>query len=414
VAKKRSEAKRTRDRSKRSALTDGCRRTFRGLRFVFLLYFCNLGIAAVLGYHVFGSLEDSLGDSAASEQMVEEFAPHWYDGFRQDAQGLARTFSPAYSGIGALLEPVDAMVSGQIFRRDVALLGAAGLYLLLWTFLGGGLLWYFQRLRREGTFFGHCGRLFLRMLVISVFAAGAFFALYKYGLPWVEATARGFTRDLDDERWYALVVLAKTLLVLLALALVDLLFTYSRVVTVVRNQRFVPFAFFRALWFVVTHPLRCLGLYLVITLVWLVLFAAYALFQEFHTRLVDPGTWTGIAVLLGAGQLFILSRVFLKCLVLASHTALYENACGLPAAAPGQPGPRSAFAEPPRPEPPETASGAHEMEKEPRPSSIPLASGPPPGGPEKELEPDMAMVDEDVELEEEKSDRPDDASRRPL
>lgn len=319
------------------ALRDGFGRAIRSKRYLLLIFVANFAIAAAMSYGVARSIEKSLGSSASAETMVESFDPMWFDGFEVEADGLAATFDPRITGVGAVLDALERFLNGEVFSGNSAILGAALLYVLLWSFLTGGLLWRFQLLRGRGSFFGNCGRYFPRLLVLGLLGGFGYFATLYWGLPELRALLEEPMRELVDERRYALYTLAEFGAVLVTFALIDLLMTYSKIITVVRDVRplLVIFTPFRALWFVICHPLRTLGITLFLAWVLALLSAAYGVFGYFYPNILNvvgltPGSYGGIAILFGAGQLYILGRIFLKLFYLSSHTTLFEAIRVLP------------------------------------------------------------------------------------
>lgn len=318
---------------KTSAINDGFGRAIRSKRYILLIFLINIAIAALMGFTVSQSIESSLGSSASSETLVDTFDPLWYDGFKAETKdGLAATFDPRNSGLGGVLDAIDSFLSGDIFKRPVAILGAAAMYLVLWSFFTGGLLWRFQLMRRGGTFFGSCGRFFPRFLLLGLLGGVGYYSIFHWGLPPLEDWITEQTREVVDERWMALITLARYVVLVLALALVHVLVTYSRIITVVRD---VPLWMtiltpFRALWFFVCHPLRVSGIYLLLGLLFALLVTAYGAFWHFYPDMLPTGSTGGILLALGSGQVLVLGRIFLRCLSLSSHMALYENIRVLP------------------------------------------------------------------------------------
>ncbi len=322
---------------KTHALRDGFGRAIRSKRYLLLIFLANFAIAAAMSYGVARSIEGSLGSSASAETMVDGFDPMWFDGYETEAAGLAATFDPRITGVGAVFDALEGFLSGKVFTGESAILGAALLYILFWSFLTGGLLWRFQMLRGEGSFFGNCGRYFPGMFVLGLIGGFGYFATFYWGLPELRSLLEEPMRDVVDERQYALYTLAEFGAVLVAFALIDLIVTYSKIITVVRDVRLllVLFTPFRALWFLVCHPLRTLGLTLFLAWALAILTGAYGVFGHFYPDVLElvgltSGSYGGIAILFGAGQLYILGRIFLKMFYLSSHTTLYEAIRVLP------------------------------------------------------------------------------------
>ena len=87
------------------------------------------------------------------------------------------------------------------------------------------------------------------------------------------------------------------------------------------DLRWVIAAPFRAIGFILSHPGKTLGLYLLLTLVWIILFFLY--------WIVAPGagqsTWVAVWITFIIGQLYILIRILLRATYLSSQFSLYEK-----------------------------------------------------------------------------------------
>jgi hypothetical protein len=306
------------------ALTDGLRRVLGGKRYLLLVYLFNLGITAAMALVLASTIEESLGSSAASERMLEGFDPSWYDGFSREADGLARTFEPSITGIGAVFQGIDEWITGGFREADFAVVGVALLYLLMWTFVSPGLIAKYRRPRDEDSFFHVCARYFPRFLVLGLLSGALYWAVFRFAMPWLESWVRTETRDVIDERIAFAYAVAKYGAIACMLCAVNFLFTYAKIVTVVRRRILVVFTPFEALGFLVCHPLRTLGLYLAVGILWIGLVLLYWLYGYLAPD-ASTSTIEAILVAWGVGQLFVLGRIFLKMLFLASQTALYEN-----------------------------------------------------------------------------------------
>jgi len=160
--------------------------------------------------------------------------------------------------------------------------------------------------------------------VLGILAGALYWLLYARALPWLEGWVRGETQEVIDERVVFLYTLAKYGALVAGLCAVDFLFTFARVITVVRNRVLVFLTPFEALGFVLRHPVRTVALAFALGILWSGLVAAYWGF-DYLAPTASDATAAAILVALGAGQIFILGRIFLKCLFLAASTALYER-----------------------------------------------------------------------------------------
>lgn len=116
-----------------------------------------------------------LQSALASRQPVylgtADIDAEWWMEFRDHADGLAATFTPAIIGFAAPLDNLSALVDGT--PRPLALLGPVVLSGVLWAWLWGGVLErYHRRQRLRPREFWNAGwRYFSRFASISALAA---------------------------------------------------------------------------------------------------------------------------------------------------------------------------------------------------------------------------------------------------
>ncbi len=302
------------------ALAGGLGRLLSHPRFLIWLYAANLLLALIPAFVVSSQIERSLEQSQMAERLHEGFDDEWYREFRVDARGFSATFTPAVTGIGAVLEALDAFASGKLWTGYAPIVGLGILLLLVWTFASGGILsTYHQEGGGPGEFWAACGRHFGPLLRLLLLAGLFYLAAYKLLLPWVDHAVQTVNRQTIDERVAFAWVVGKYLLVLAYVFAVNLVFDYAKIVCVAENRRSALAAATGALKLVWRRPLATVGLYLALGLVGVVLLLAYAL--------VAPGAlqsgYLGLAVVFVLGQAYVLSRVALRLYSLAAQTDLY-------------------------------------------------------------------------------------------
>ena len=277
-----------------------------------------------------GMLEAHLGRSLVAGAVADGMDYGWWQEFTSSASGLGSTalastlgttFSPVIIGFAATLSNISGLLDGQ--RESFPVAAALAVYLLVWTFLSGGIFDRFARQRRTRAhgFFAASGVFFWRFLRLAIVAGAAYWFLFSYVHGWLfDDLNTWLTRDLASERvtffWRAMLYAAFGV----ALLAVNLVCDYARIRTVVEDRRSVLGALKAALAFVGRHPGRVLGLYALNGLVFLLLLAVWAL--------VAPGAGgMGLSMWLGfAGtQLFLLARLVLKLQFMASQTALFQR-----------------------------------------------------------------------------------------
>jgi hypothetical protein len=277
-------------------------------------------LALPLGLVLRGMLGESLGASLAADAAASGVNSDWWSTFSSQATGLAVTFTPRILGFGAVLSNISAVLDAQ--PQALVVTGAAAAYVLLWTFLVGGILDRYARNRptRTAAFFAACGVYFFRFLRLAVFAAIGYLFLFGPLHRWLfDLFYPWATRDWTVER--NAFVLRVTLYALfggVALA-VNLWLDYAKVRAVVEDRRSMIGALIAAFRFIRRHPAQAAGLYLADSLLFVVVIAIYAA--------VVPGAgttgwsmWLGFAL----SEMYLLARLWVKLVFYASEVSLFQ------------------------------------------------------------------------------------------
>ena len=284
------------------------------------VFVITLLTAVPLAITLRGQIEAHLGRSVMAGQAADAVNWDWWQEFTSQASGLGTTFTPSVIGFAATLDNVSSVLDGQ--REIVPVIAALATYLLVWTFLSGGILDRYARQRptRAHGFFAAAGVFFWRFLRLGVVAGLIYWLLFTYVHTWLFTDLYPrMTRDLAVERtaffWRAGLYVVFGALLVAANVIVD----YAKIRTVVEDRRSVIGSLAAALGFIGRHPGRVFGLYALNALVFLLLIAVWAG--------VAPGAGgAGLSIWLGFGasQVYVLARLALKLQFLASQTALFQ------------------------------------------------------------------------------------------
>ena len=104
-------------------------------KYVLFAYAVNFLIVLVIAGSMANTLKDSIGKSASSETLLEDFDEFWFLNYTALAKGLAKTFHPSVTGIGAVFNSLDTALKGGLFDMTPLIAGVGTLYLLTWVFL---------------------------------------------------------------------------------------------------------------------------------------------------------------------------------------------------------------------------------------------------------------------------------------
>ncbi len=302
-----------------SAWRDGIRRVNAAPLMLAGMYLLTLLVALPLSLVLRGMIEEQLGDSLVAETVASGTSLDWWQEFSAQASGLGTTFVPSIVGFGAVLDNVSGLLDNLPMAATIA--GATIAWMVLWSFLSGGVIDRYARQRPTRThgFFAACGTHFWRFLRLGLLAWLAYGFLFAYVhpllfddfYPWV-------TRDLIVERTTFLIRLVCYLVFIALLVAVNVAFDYARIRTVVEDRYSSVGSLVAGVRFIRRHP-AAVRLYLVNGVLFVVLAVIYGV--------VTPGAPSGAAIwlALGLGQLYILLRHYVKLLFYASQTSFFQG-----------------------------------------------------------------------------------------
>jgi hypothetical protein len=265
-----------------------------------------------------------LQSSLATRQPVylgtADIDAEWWLEFREQADGLAATFTPSIIGFAAPLDNLSALLDGS--PRPLALLGPIAFAGLLWAWLWGGLLerFYRQRRMRPGEFW-HAGRRhFLRFVSISAGAAVVqlilFLTIHRvlFG-PVFESLSGRMASERDAFFLRVVFYLAFGML----LVGVSLIADYARISIVTLKVMTVGEAVRTATQFLRRHFTGAAALYVLTGSLFVAALAVYGAAEIYGgTRL---GGWRSVLI----GQAYITARLVIRLLFAASEMQYFRR-----------------------------------------------------------------------------------------
>ena len=304
-----------------TAWREGWRRVLAAPAVIGGVFAVTLLAAAPLAIAVRGSIEAHLGRSLMANLAADGVNWNWWQEFTSQSSGLGATFRPAIIGFAATLDNTAGLLDGQ---REIAPITAAiAIYLLVWTFLAGGVLDRYARQRptRAHGFFAAAGVFFWRFLRLSLIAGVVYWFLFVYLHAWLfdEWYVRA-TRDLDVERTAFMWRVAMYIIFGTAVVAVNVLFDYAKVRLVVEDRRSAIAALTAALAFITRNPGAVLGLYAINALVFVLALAVWALLAP-GAGGVGPSMWLAVAM----SQVYVVVRLAMKLQFMASQIALFQS-----------------------------------------------------------------------------------------
>jgi hypothetical protein len=324
------------------ALQEGVAKVMRTKRMVFFAWAVNVALALVLALPLVHQLDAYIGGTLREEELLRELNANWYQTWQIDMQASELTRHVDYTilGYAPFLNHTEAVLSGTVIKAvgkffhalilqfswttpDI-LVGLTVLYVLLSTFLAGAFLGtYAKEYRQSFTEFlmegaKHFGRLF-RLSLLSLLI---YYLLFLWLFDWATARIPDWTANSPSELTPFIFYLVKNALVLLALSVVTLCFDYAKIRIVAEDRISALIAFVAGTRFAMKNFRRTFGLYLLLALLGLGLMALYAVLE----RQIVQQSFSGIVLAFVVGQLFMLSRFWLKASFYASQMVLFRKA----------------------------------------------------------------------------------------
>ncbi|MFW6160834.1 MAG: hypothetical protein ACOC57_06800 [Acidobacteriota bacterium] len=307
------------------SLAKGFSLTRKNASLILIFFLTNLILSLVLTAPIYSSLNSSLSRSQTAEAALEEFDYLWWREFRDQAQGIEKSFSPTtITGKGPFLDNLVLLKNIGFFNLPYSMAVGFLLFLFVKAFLSAGLLSIYNQEQvnsRSRTFFGEGIRFFPRFLII-MFVSWIFFLLVGICLnQFLGLIVKRVAENSVSDRTPFFLNLFFSLFVLLLLFFIQMLFDYARINVVVQNSKNIIKSIIQAFSFVFNNLGKTLSLFYLIILIQFVLVITF-IFVEGR---LPQHTFPGIIVLLVVQQLFILGIISLRCWLYASELSLYKD-----------------------------------------------------------------------------------------
>ena len=303
------------------AFRDGIRRVNHAPLVLAGMVLVTLLLALPLSVALRGMLEAHLGSSAAAELAAERANDEWWEEFTAQATGLGTTFTPSIIGFAAVLENTGGLLDGQPLAATIT--GVTAAWLVIWSFLSGGILDRYARQRptRSHGFFAACGSHFWRFLRLGAVAWCVSLLLFGTIHEWIfDFGYTVLTANVTVERTAFAFRVGAYVVFSALLAFFALLFDFARVRIVVEDRRSALGSVLAGYRFLASRPRQVCGLYLLNAAAFLTLMGIYRVVAP-----GAPGAGLQIWMVLAVGEAYIIGRHYLKLLVYASETALFQG-----------------------------------------------------------------------------------------
>lgn len=301
-----------------AAFIDGLMRVKRAPWLVIGVWVSTLLVATPLALLLQDQISTHLGSSMVAQAAADGVNFDWWNEFLAQTSGIGATFVPAILGFAAVVKNLSTVADQESLPTVIAV--AVALQMALSLFLAGGIL---DRLARDhnvgaGAFFSACGVYFVRFIRLALIAAALYWVLFGPYYAWLfHGLYPALTAEMTAERTAFFIRVGLYAAFAAPVLFVNLLIDYAKIRAVVEDRRSMIGALAAGWRFIRRHPGAALGLYLVNTLLFLLVIAAY--------YIAAPNASAPNAIAFGIGQLYIVLRVIVRLQFAASQTALFQS-----------------------------------------------------------------------------------------
>jgi hypothetical protein len=301
----------------------GFKATKKQARMVILLFILNLAFSAILAVPMYHSLKKSFGDSLVGETMAKGFDMLWWEEYRDQSEGLEKTFTPSIIGKGAILNNLEGLILLTFFSLPPAVLIFGLIYIVFRTFLAGGILSIFNRISARFSlkdFFGGAGAHFLSFVLVMLLSWIFYFGVLGFLYRGFGSIRNSVAQHSFSEITPFYLGLFFSVILLFVLFLLQMLFDYTRIQIVVDERHNILVAFRNALKFIVKHPGSTLALFYILVFVNVLVTLFYLLIQS----LIPQNTALGVIFVFLIQQIFIFAIIFTRCWLYSGEMELYK------------------------------------------------------------------------------------------
>ena len=246
--------------SAKAAIRQGLRLARRSLSAVWILFASNLLLAGIAALPIYHGMLEFTSHSFMGRQLLTGFSVDWFTDFTFNNGGAIEHYAQFIMVLGMIALPVNAILAGGVLAR-------------------------FQRRQerfRLGAFFRDCGRYAWRMLWLMIIALLGYWVVFRFVSSGLGKLADQATLYWMNDRSAYAVHLAVGILVLLALAFVNLVVDFAQVRIVFGEGSGFLEAFLASLGFCIGRLPKAIVVYAVPSLCGFALLVIYRLVTPWH------------------------------------------------------------------------------------------------------------------------------------
>jgi len=304
-------------------LIKGFDNTRRTMKMILFLYVINLLFSMILAVPMYHSLKNHIGNSEVGDHLKKDFDYLWWEEYRDQSQGLEKTFTPSITGKGALLKNWESLLQIKFLNYPPSLFTFGFIYILFHTFLAGGIVAVFSKYPVGFTFkkfLQGAGMLFPYYFGLMVVSFGAFFLVLGSLTQWFGSIVSSVSSRAISEITPFFLGIVFSLISLVIFLFIHMIFDYARIKTVSEERKNIFKILMSSLIFVFKNPGTTLGLYYLMFAVTLLLSITYILIYN----LIPQVSLLSVGVAFLVQQSFIFSLIWIRCWLYSSQIKLFH------------------------------------------------------------------------------------------
>jgi hypothetical protein len=307
-------------------IKNGTSSVFHYFKMIPVIYAINISLALLLAIPFFSSLQKDIGNSTVRDQLAVGFPTDWWSEFSIQADGrIDGTVRPTLSGgLAPLFDNVELLLTGAFNTFGIWILVFGCGYLLISTFLNGGVLGLFADEKKSfsiGRFFSFSGFYFHHFIAITLTSVMIFFLFYKFGISLVFGLIHALSAASASDLTLWLLNLLGYALLLLLFIIINIIFDYTKIILVVEKKDSAWLSAWEAMKFASLHAGPAFGLYGLLSLISVMVL----LIIGWLITVLSSNQFLLVIIVVLLQQILILAKITLRLTFYGSQLALYQQ-----------------------------------------------------------------------------------------
>lgn len=299
-------------------------RASRKLSIVIFLWFIMLVFSGFFAWQIGEAIENHAGRSLRYQRLAGGFDLTWYEEFRDQATGVARSFGPTVTHAGPILDVLEMWLEGDYTRFSGPITLAFIGFMLIWTFFHGGVIEFMQERpvsARWSGFFTACGLHFGKILMINLIHLIYLWWVYRWFSTRLFDRIEALTRN-EIVEWHVMIFFGLGYLIVFGLLVLGLfVFELARILSVLRGRMNPISSLYHALQLMIRVPGKIIGIAILYGGLSALLMLLFALLNPG----TGPGSWKGLLLFIALTQIYLVIRWWIRVGWTGALVALAES-----------------------------------------------------------------------------------------